>query len=549
MAAHPSLKGMGWGDEWSYVWSARILADTGRIVYNGYTQPMLGWQLYLGALFIKLLGFSFATLRIAMLPVAMAAVVLTQRNFVRLGVSEWNSVIATLTLALSPAFLALSFSYMTDMPGYFCFVLCLSCCLRAVQADTGRAMIGWLIFASLTNVVAGTARQIGWLGVLVLVPSTAWLLRRRKGVLPTSAALWFVSAAIIFACIHWFDHQPYAIPEPLLQRNLLDKSADTELVSTLIRAVLYIAFVISPVLIGFLLKYPIGLPTARKRATAATAVFAMAILFLVLRGKPVHWLAPFELDNYYSETVGGLLGTPPATPLLAVRIGLTILTFAVMIAFLLCLRSAGDLADREQPVSDQLPWKAIVIILGPYLLVYLGLLVTRDPIFERYYLPLFFVVLVPVLILYQQKISGRLPVASLFVLLFLAVLFGVARMHDTFAGYRARVEAADEIRETGIPRTEIRAGMEYDGWTQLEAAGFLNDKNIKNPAGAYHPWIPPNLPKDCALAFSNHLTAIDPRYELSISPTPCFTPSELAPVSYTTWMPPHHRAIYIQKVR
>jgi hypothetical protein len=510
---------------------------------------MLGWQLFLGALFIKLFGFSFATLRASMLPIAIAAVVLTQRLFVRFGVSEWNSAVATLALAVSPAFLTLSFSFMTDMPGYFCFVLCLYCCLRAVQANTDGTLIGWLICASLTNVVAGTARQLGWLGVLIMVPSTAWLLRRHRGVLPTGGAVWFLSAATIFACVHWFNHQPYAVPEPLIARDFLDKSADAELVGTLIRIVLYTSLFLSPVLVGFLLKYPIRLRMARKRAIAAIGVFAIAILVLVLRGKPVYWLAPFELNNYYDDTLGGLLGTPPVAPLLFVRIGLTILTFAVLAAFLLCLRSASDLANRKQSDGNQLSRAAILTILGPYTVAYLSMLITRDPIFERYFLPLFFVVLVPVLRFYQQKISGRLPAVSLVIVLFLAGFFGVMRMHDTFAGNRARVAAANEIRAAGVPRTEIRAGMEYDGWTQLETTGYLNDKNIKNPAGAYRPWIRPNLPKDCILAFSNHLTAIDPRYELSISPTPCFTPSQFAPVSYKTWMPPHNRAIYVQKVR
>jgi hypothetical protein len=466
---------------------------------------------------------------------------------VRLGVSQWNSAIATLALAVSPSFLSLSFCYMTDIPGYFCFVLCLYCCLRAIQANTDRALISWLICASLTNVVAGTARQLGWLGVLIMVPSTAWLLRRRRGVLLTSGALWLLSSALIFSCIHWFNHQPYAVPEALMPRDFLDKSADAELVSTLIRMVLYTTLFLSPVLVGYLLKYPIKLRVARKRAVTVISVFAIAILALVIRGKPVYWLAPFDLNSY--EPVGGVLGTPTAASLLFVRIALTILTFAVLAAFLLCLRSASDLADRKQAVGNQLSGTAVLTILGPYTVVYLAMIATRDPIFERYFFPLFFVSLVPILRFYQQKISSRLPVLSLVLLLFLGCYFGVVRMHDTFAGNRARVAAINEIRAVGVPRTQIRAGMEYDGWTQLEAKGYLNDKNVKNPAGAYRPWIRPNLPADCILTFSNHLTVIDPRYELSISPTPCFTPSEFPSVSYKTWMPPHDRAIYIQRVR
>lgn len=56
---------MSLNDDWSYIWSARLLAETGHIQYNGWATAMLGWQLYLGALFIKIFGFSFSIVRIA----------------------------------------------------------------------------------------------------------------------------------------------------------------------------------------------------------------------------------------------------------------------------------------------------------------------------------------------------------------------------------------------------------------------------------------------------------------------------------------------------
>jgi hypothetical protein len=45
---------MGVCDDLSYILIARKVAETGKIFYNGPTTPFLGWQLYLGALFIKL---------------------------------------------------------------------------------------------------------------------------------------------------------------------------------------------------------------------------------------------------------------------------------------------------------------------------------------------------------------------------------------------------------------------------------------------------------------------------------------------------------------
>src|SRR5579875_1597907 len=70
------------GDDVSYTRTAQLLAATGHVVYNGWATAMLGWQLYWGALFIKLFGFSFNVTRMSMLPIAMATAALSQRSMV-----------------------------------------------------------------------------------------------------------------------------------------------------------------------------------------------------------------------------------------------------------------------------------------------------------------------------------------------------------------------------------------------------------------------------------------------------------------------------------
>ena len=62
LATRPFVS-MGVNDDWSYIWSARVLADTGHLIYNGWGAMPLGWMAYLGALFIKLFGFSFTVAR------------------------------------------------------------------------------------------------------------------------------------------------------------------------------------------------------------------------------------------------------------------------------------------------------------------------------------------------------------------------------------------------------------------------------------------------------------------------------------------------------
>jgi hypothetical protein len=133
---------MGICDDGPYMLVAQKLAATGHIAYNGWSAAMLIWQLYLGAAFIKLFGFSFTTVRMSTLLVAMALAIFLQRTMVRAGITERNATIGTLALVLSPLYLLLSVTFMSDIHGLFAIVLCLYGCLRALQAATPRAAIG-----------------------------------------------------------------------------------------------------------------------------------------------------------------------------------------------------------------------------------------------------------------------------------------------------------------------------------------------------------------------------------------------------------------------
>ena len=89
---------MGVGDDGPYILMARTLADTGHVVYNGWASPMLTSQLYLGAAFIHLFGFSFTTVRMSTLLVAMALAFVLQRALVRSNLTERNATLGTLAL-------------------------------------------------------------------------------------------------------------------------------------------------------------------------------------------------------------------------------------------------------------------------------------------------------------------------------------------------------------------------------------------------------------------------------------------------------------------
>ena len=200
-------------DDFSYYKTAQAFADTGHFVYNGWATAMLGWLIPWGALFLKIFGDSFVAVRLSIYPLAFGCVVLFYLCAIRFGIRTFNAVLGSLILGLSPLFLPLASCFMTDLPGLFVLLLCAYLCQRALLSSSATEAIVWLCIATATNVVGGTVRQIAWLGALAMVPSTGWLLRKRRGILPVSIVLWIASVASIFLAIRWFNHQPYSVPE------------------------------------------------------------------------------------------------------------------------------------------------------------------------------------------------------------------------------------------------------------------------------------------------------------------------------------------------
>jgi hypothetical protein len=541
---------MGFVDDWSYVKTAFVFARTGHLVYNGWATAMLGWAIPWAALFIKLFGFSFTAVRLSTLPLAMASVYLLHASLVRFGITARNAMVGALTLGLSPLFLPLATSYMTDIAGLFCILLCLYLCQRALAAHSDRTTILWLACAALTNVAGGTVRQIAWLGTLVMVPSTAWVLRKRSGVIPAAFLLWIGSALSVLACIRWFERQPYALPEKIIQGPVTGAMLG-HMLAELLKALLCLALITFPILIAWL---PIKRRLSRSAVTRIACILAtMGATSIVLgnRGSLDHRVMPWlgyviGTLSIFSRT-GEMLGSRPVTLTLPMRVGLSLLVIAALLTM------------GEQMLTK--PWRrkspnAVSLhealwVLGPFSISYVVFLLPRalySFIYDRYLLGLMPFAIILLLLLHQRWIAVRLPAVTV-AALSLFGLYAIAGTHDWFALNRARVAAVAQIRASGVPVTSIQGGFDYDGWTQVETAGYINDARLRNPANAYQVSLSPLqlFPAGCRLDFAEYTPVIHPEYFVVFQPMTCLASSKYPPVRYRTWLPPFQREIYIQR--
>jgi hypothetical protein len=546
---------IGYIDDWSTARTAQLFAQTGHFVYNGWLHSPEGWQIVWTAPFIKFFGFSYAVVRLSMLPIVFATVYLFQRCLVAFGLAEKNASFGALTLGLSPIFVPAASSYMTDIPSLFALVLCLFFCQKSVTAMTNSGTYIWLTVAALTNLIFGTVRQTGWLGMLVIVPCVGLWLRHRRGVAAVGFTLTAICGAGVVGVLHWFLSHPYSVPEAFL-RAPITKTLLVHLAVQLAWTFVYLMRCLLPILAMFLL------PLVRiRRRTFWLIYFAFAALVLLVYtiGHRSGLDNPEELVRVSGKhqtinDVGVILkqfNVHLSFPAVVVAL------FVVGLVLLSARRAALKGTFVKQESSPQPSWRGIFWLLGPYSLIYLALLMPRGLvllILERYIVALVPLPIVCLLARYQQRNNDQIPVFAVIVLTALA-FFGVGKADRIYSENHARLIAANLLRGQGIPRTAISGGFEYDYETETDVSGHVNEPEVRVPANAYKPYGPPPGLPQCArdLVFSYgpsvvYTPSVVPKYFLVSSRRTCLAPTQYEPVSYKTMLPPFHRYIYIQQL-
>lgn len=538
---------MGFVDDWSYIKSAQVFAQTGHLVFNGWATAMLGWQVLWGALFIRLFGFSFMTVKLSTLPLAMASVFLFYVIQVRFRIQPRNAAIGALALGLSPLFLPLAASFMSDIPGLFVILLCLYCCQRAVAARSSAAAIAWLSLAAASNLAGGTARQIAWLGALVMVPATAWLLRKRQGVLLAGSLLWAGAIAGVLYCMHWFALQPGSVPESFFAAPL------ENLPHPVFTALLYIAgdslcllLVVFPVMAAWL---PRIRATRGASLLASAAVLLLFLLLQIVGNWTLPWIPHLLVSEFSVANVAQM--SPYRGPFIFPESACLLFSLLIAAAFLVAAASARAWLRANPPSLTFIGSRPAFWLLVPFSLGYCGLLLQhafqQGGDFDRYLLGLLPFAIIVLIRLYELHIGAPLPALSQATVALYALL-AIAGTHDWFAWQRARLAAIAEIRSAGIPRTQIQGGFEYDGWTQIETDGYIQAPGIIPASGAAPP--DPRLARlapACRLDTARLTPAVRPRFTVAFPRRDCLSPSEFPPVHYRTWLPPFRRAIQIQQ--
>jgi 4-amino-4-deoxy-L-arabinose transferase-like glycosyltransferase len=562
LVAWPFAEG-GYIDDFSYVHMAKTLAETGRFAYNGWPTAMLGIQVWWGAAWVWLFGFSFTLVRLSVWPLALGAVALVYLIARRASLSPSDSLFAALLTGLSTLFLPLAPTFMTDVPGFFFLLACLYGFTRAADAiEDSQARsthvvpwwaLAWLAIGTLCGVLGGTIRQPVWFAPIACA---AVLCLRRFGGLSRSDRRVFRLTSLLCGVIgmvalvvgtRWFSEQPYVIPTRL---PTLDAVAQFRVASIAREAVTVATECALKVLPAMLFCLPwvvehvsTGLRTRWGRITAGVTAVAMAG---VLVG---------TLTRSFEGPLGLLAGSwrPTGHALHDAGVGLIrcgVLGVAVAVAV------AATVAIARARVMPTAAWRLPPAVILPlaYLVPYGASLLlvsqTTDGIYPRYYLP--FLPALTCVLLFCTRSSPASPHAGGdrrsalgWLLVGFFAMRGIAILHDEFADTRTRLEAIALLQQQGVPRDRITSKWVIDGWEQIERAGSINDPRIQVPADAYRADVPYDYPDP---KFRKKFPALRPDFmvvdEREITPG---ASGNFPRFPFTAWWrPPYRRTIVIR---
>ena len=531
---------MPFDDDWSYSFTVRRFLETGHFFYNGWSAPVIITHVLWGALFARIFGYSFVTLRFSTLPFAAACgffcYLLARRAQLRPGAA----ILTALVLGLSPLFLPLAASFMTDVPalGYMLISL-YAFVLAAESKEPGRA-INWLVAGAIVAILGGMNRQTVWIVPLCVIPYLMILRRRDLGFIVAGILAYASVLLDITLTLAWFRRQPWVYLDPPLidcvRRGLQNPGVT---LADIIMVVFTVVMFTLPAMIPFCAESLARLWRERRNWRGAITALIVLVLAVAVSVKPAFGMGPWLYNIVSTKGVVGALelsGRRPTTLPLAAR-GI-ISALVLMTCYLLAARAVILFLEPRRSwirLRQFFSGPSAAPILAIFAIAYFSVMILRsgqDQVFDRYCLPL-----IPCLaILMLRAAPAKSPAIWTFAWVLLAVyaFYGVAVTHDNLALAAARRAAIDRLESHGVPRTEIAGGFEYDFYTQLQERGHINRYGITNPPNAFDP-------------LQYYTPALKCRYRLEYPRLAGMEPSRFGQIEYICWLPPFRRVVCIDR--
>lgn len=458
-------------DDWDYARSARHLLYTGTFQRGEMMTASAFFPAVWGALFAKLFGFSFITLRLSTLALAVGALSFFYALLGELQFQGTRRVLAVLTLLVSPVFVFLAFSFMTDMSFLFGIIGALYFFVYAYR----RQALRWVLIGSFFSALAFLARQLGILiplvmGTMILFDWPAPIFRARPGI--WVRLRWFLAAVGVpglvfcayFVWTRFLGGATWADGARTFGRTW-DFWRQPDLAGFLLRrfveADVTLAVYVLPLWLGLATAVPEGWRQWRQsRAWQKIVLAFLAVLFVgvVLRLASRDEWFPYLPDQLTRSGIRPYLAYLAYTlniqrPLVVpFSLSLVLTVLGVVTGLILCDGMVRRMNGRAAP--------EFIMIYGITLALAVGSMAFFS-FYEHYLLALMPGVIILVLDLSRRvPFSWRSGVAGFL----LMAICSVVLMQDYFSFSELKWNTAEALRRGGVPVEQIDAGFEWDAW-------------------------------------------------------------------------------------
>jgi hypothetical protein len=515
-------------DDWSYSYVALQLAKTGHFHYSGWGSPSIVLQCLWAAPWIRHFGFSFNLLRLISLPFSLAFILLTYALGRKIGLTAPLALFGSLIVAVSPLYIPLAASFMTEPYACSMTMLAVYAAVCAAEASSSTSAGLWLWILTVASIVGGSDRQTVWVVPMALIPYLV-LKRRRERVFAAQAIGAFVLTVSALVIVAKYFSPAYA-PTSLSEQQLI-AIVKREGFYTIrrITSVFLVALWLS--LPALLCAVPFWKRFSGRQFRFILVLTAVISPFLLVGKKGMvpflgNIMTPYGILDYQTEGLGfipPLLGRP-------LQYGLTVFFVFVLVTW-------GVLAYNKQ-VRFDLFRRPAGIVFALFVCSYVPLLIPAglvDFIFDRYSVPVFPVIALCLVWSVRTRIE-KIPRAAYACLLTFAV-YGMVTTHDYYAALRARDAAAEKLEKRSVPVEDISAGFEHDGWTELLLTGKIGTMMYGETFFDLKFWFWRFTP-----AMRHEYVAV--AYRLSAR-----TKDPVVEIPFTAWSYPFHRKIVMLKQR
>lgn len=475
-------------DDWAYSLSVETLLNEGFYKPENWPAMTLIAQVYWGALFCLIFGFSFTILRVSTLIIGIIGVLFIYKLFKNIGIHKNIAFVGTLMLIINPLYLSLSFTFMTDVPFAAICVIATYFFIEYLRKQN----ILFLIIATLFSLIALFIRQLGLL--LPLTFAITYLLTHqisRKAIIKVLFPI-ILSALLLLIFNYWLKNtgrmteyyeKVGGLSSFIEQSKMPFVLYFTDGLWRMGIILKYCAIFLSPLLIIIAPKVIWNMIKDRKLIPIIISGIITIAFFIgypdkvVLVGNVFYnlGLGPKLLKDTY------LIGTNVSPELNTHYLTLISVIGTILLFILLVLLLNSFIELIKNIIKKEICIKVKLLVYSYVLLIlYSGFLFISISFFDRYLMISLILILIILIASYGDTLTKeRNYIKKIFACMFFLLIayFSIAATHDYISWNRARWKAINYLlNEKNVSPSLIDGGFEFNGYYKTGQRRATDDK-------------------------------------------------------------------------